>query len=230
MPAVAFRIHFNSRNSTEAVHDMSMSSTARISSFIQFDPQESFEREYFISHTSLKRYRAAVIIAIVAPLVVLTLPIYIAWSLADRDSNKAVGAALTVISLIPSAGLFLYFMLRKLRISYGYATLTNKRIIYYEYNVHPAVNYHFVKSLYLSDITAAQFNVERTFFRKSFLMALYTEFKALAVGGKSWQGILKIFSKSQHLEPGPDALEFVQAMSGQIAHRQFEPQWSSHTA
>jgi hypothetical protein len=94
----------------------------------------------------------------------------------------------------------------------------------------PAVNYHFVKSLYLSDITAAQFKVERTFFRKSFLMALYTEFKALAVGGKSSQGILKIFSKSQHLEPGPDALEFVQAMSGQIAHRQFEPQWSGHTA
>ena len=210
---------------------MSISTTNRISSFIQFDPQETFEREYFVAHTSLKRYRAAVIVAIVVPLVVLTLPIYIAWSLADRDSDKAVGAALTVISLIPSAGLFLYFMLRKLRISYGYATLTNKRIIYYEYNVHPAVNYHFVKSLYLSDITAAQFYVERTVFRKSFLMALYTEFKALAVGGsKGWRGIRKLFSKSEHLEPGPDALEFVQAMSGQIAHRQFEPQWSSHTA
>src|SRR5262249_36059895 len=122
------------------------------------------------------------------------------------------------------------FLFRKPRVSYGYATLTNKRIIYYEYNAHPAINYHYVKSLYLSDITAARFNVDRTFFRKSFLMALYTEFKALAVGGKGWQGIFKIFSKSEPLEPGPDALEFVQAMSGQIAHRQFEPQWSSHTA
>ncbi len=213
-----------------AIDHMSISSPSRISSFIQFDPQETFDREYFISHTSLKRFRAGAIAAIVAPLIVLTLPVYIAWSMQERDADKAVGAILTVIFLIPSAVVFLYFLHRKPRISYGYATLTNKRIIYYEYNAHPAVNYHFVKSLYLSDITAAQFKVERTFFRKSFLMALYTEFKALAVGGKSWQGILKIFSKSQHLEPGPDALEFVQAMSGQIAHRQFEPQWSSHTA
>jgi hypothetical protein len=209
---------------------MSISTTNRISSFIQFDPQETFEREYFVSHTSLKRFRAGTIAIILVPMVMLTLPIYMASSLSDRDSDRAIGTFLTVISLLPSLGLFLYFMFRKPRVSYGYATLTNKRIIYYEYNAHPAVNYHYVKSLYLSDITAAQFKVERTFFRKSFLMALYTEFKALAVGGKSWQGFLKIFSKSQHLEPGPDALEFVQAMSGQIAHRQFEPQWSSHTA
>jgi hypothetical protein len=208
---------------------MSISSSSRISSFIQFDPQETFEREYFISHTSLKRFRLGAIVAIMLPLVFPTLPACIAWSL-SLHSDKPVWAIITALSLIPPIGLFLYFLRRKQRVSYGYATLTNKRLIYYEYNSHPAVNYHFVKTLYLSDITAAQFKVERTFFRKSFLMALYTEFKALAVGGKSWQGFLKIFSKSEHLEPGPDALEFVQIMSGQIAHRQFEPQWSSHTA
>jgi hypothetical protein len=208
-----------------------MSTSNRISSFIQFDPQETFEREYFVAHTSLKRFRAGIIAIILVPMVVLTLPVYLASSLADRDSDRAIGTFLTVISLLPSAALFLYFFFRKPRVSYGYATLTNKRIIYYEYNAHPAVNYHYVKSLYLSDITAAQFYVERTVFRKSFLMALYTEFKALAVGGsKGWRGIRKLFSKSEHLEPGPDALEFVQAMSGQIAHRQFEPQWSTHTA
>jgi hypothetical protein len=212
---------------------MSISATNRISSFIQFDPQETFEREYFISHTSLKRFRAGAIAAILLVFVWFTIPAWIWWMNTGHggpESEQAVASVVLVVSLIPTAGLFLYFLLRKPRVSYGYATLTNKRIIYYEYNAHPAVNYHFVKSLYLSDITAAQFKVERTFFRKSFLMALYTEFKALAVGGKSWQGILKIFSKSQHLEPGPDALEFVQAMSGQIAHRQFEPLWSSHTA
>ncbi len=208
-----------------------MSTSNRISSFIQFDPQETFEREYFVAHTSLRRFRAWSIAWIVSPLLILTLPLYIAWSLADRDSDRAIGAIVTVLSLIPSVVLFLYFLLRQPRVSYGYATLTNKRIIYYEYNPHPAVNYHFVKSLYLSDVTAAQFYVERTVFRKSFLMALYTEFKALGVGGsKGWRGFRKLFSKSEHLEPGPDALEFVQTMSGQIAHRQFEPQWSSHTA
>ena len=209
---------------------MSTISSNRISSFIQFDPQETFEREYLVSHTSLKRFSARAIVVILLVFVWLALPAWIWWMHAGPEGEQAAASVALVLSLIPSAGVFLYFLLRKLRISYGYATLTNKRIIYYEYNSHPAVNYHFVKSLYLSDITAAQFKVERTFFRKSFLMALYTEFKALAVGGKGWQGIFKIFSKSEHLEPGPDALEFVQTMSGQIAHRQFEPQWSSHTA
>ncbi|HEV2970749.1 MAG TPA: hypothetical protein VGY55_12330 [Pirellulales bacterium] len=200
---------------------------SRISSFIQFDPQETFEREFFITHSSLKRFRASAIALILvallwfggAGLVVLT-----------TAEEKSIGIIFFVLSLLPAILLFLYYFLRKPRVSYGYATLTNKRMIYYEYNSHEAVNYHFVKSLYLSDITAAQFSVQRSLFRKSFLMALFTEFKALTVGAQSWLSWLKIFGKETHLEPGPDALEFIQTMSGQIALRQFDPQWSSHTA
>jgi hypothetical protein len=205
-----------------------MSSSSRISSFIQFDPQESFEREFFITHTSLKRFRVGIFAAILGWTVLSGFVLFILMmALIFREPTPAI---VIFAFLIPLVALIVYFSLRKLKISYGYATLTNKRIIYYEYNTHEAENYHFVKSLYLFDITAAQFKVERTLFRKSFLMALFTEFKALAVGGTSWLGIFKMFGKSQHLEPGPDALEFIQTMSGQIAHRQFEPQWSSHTA
>ncbi len=200
----------------------------RISSFIQFDPQESFEREYFIAHTSMRRFRLATIGSILLWTAVCSVLLFVLIMLVVReDPNPFI---LLVSLLVPLVSVTLYYSLRRLRIAYGYATLTNKRIVYYEYNAHEAVNYHYVKSLYLDDITAAQFYVERTLFRKSFLMALYTEFKALAVGGRSWQGFLKMFAKSEHLEPGPDAVEFVQAMSGQIAHRQFDPQASSHTA
>jgi hypothetical protein len=212
---------------------MSISPSSHISSFIQFDPQETFEREFFVTHTSLKRFQVGNIVVILVTLLVLAFPAWLWWTIAGHegnDSEKAVSSVAFVLSLIPAAIVVLYYLLRKPRVSYGYATLTNKRIIYYEYNTHPAVNYHYVRSLYLPEITAASFSVDRTLFRKSFYMALYTEFEALKVGGKTWLGILRIFSRPLHLEPGPDALEFVQTMSGQIAHRQFEPQWSSHTA
>lgn len=172
----------------------------RISSFIQFDPREKFEREYFIAHTSMKRFRLPNILAILVGL---------------------------LFFLIPGLILLVYFSFRKLKISYGYATITNKRILYYEYNPHEAENYHAVKSLYLADVTAAQFRVERTWLRKSFYMAMFAEFKALAVGGESWLGFLGILGKSGYLEPGPDALEFIQYVSGQVALRKFQPEWSS---
>jgi hypothetical protein len=119
--------------------------------------------------------------------------------------------------------ILLYLCFRKLRISYGYATITNRRVVYYEFNEHVAENYHYVKSIYLADITALQFRIERTWFRKSFYMSVFTEFKALAVGGEKWLGLLSLFGKSDHLEPGPEALAFIQHVGGQIAAYQLRP-------
>jgi hypothetical protein len=37
-------------------------------------------------------------------------------------------------------------------------------------------------------------------------------------------GLLAICAGAKHLEPGPDALEFIQRMSGEIAQYKFQPE------
>ncbi len=197
---------------------------SRISSFIQFDTHEQFEREYFITHTSMKRFSLRVILWLVAGFILFAVPALLVWQ--ERVANPWKTLLLLLFAL-PELLLVLLFSLRKLKISYGYATITNQRILYYEFNEHHAENYHYVKSLYLADITAMSFGVERTIFRKSFRMAVFTEHKALAVGAQSWTGWLKFRGSERHLEPGPEALEFIQHMAGQVVAHKFLPEASS---
>ena len=118
-----------------------------IPSFVQFREGETFDREYYIAHTTLKRFPLGVIAVIVIGLIAF---------------------------ILPGLVLLAYFSFRTLRIGYGYATITNKRVIYYEFNEHPGVNYRHMRSLHVGEITGTQFRIDRRFWRKSFWMRLQT--------------------------------------------------------
>ncbi len=198
-----------------------MSTASHISSFVQMQGDERFDREFYITHSSLHRFSIRMIVVFALWLI----PLAVAMLLTFKE--PAQGLVVLLVVAPPGVIAVLYFSLRKLRISYGYATVTNRRVLYYEFNAHPAENYHAVKSLYLSDITAMRFRLERGLLRRSFVMALYTESKALAVGAIGWMGWLKLLGRSNRLEPGPDALDFIQYLSGQIALGQFQPESAS---
>lgn len=198
-----------------------MSTASRISSFVQLDGAERFDREFFITHTTLRRFSIGMIVALLWWLGVVAA---LVWLPFEEEAPRIIALLIVVL---PGLIAILYFSLRSLRISYGYATVTNRRVLYYEFNNHPAENYHFVKSLYLSDITAVRFQIEQGLLRKSFAMTLFTESAALAVGATKRTGWLKWLSRANRLEPGPDALEFIQYLSGQIALGQFQGESAS---
>ena len=172
-----------------------MSNHPSISSFVKFAQDEVFDREYFVAHTTLKRFPAGTIIMIV----------------------------LGLILIVPGLILLAYHSLRRLKISRGYAAVTNKRVLYYEYNDHPAVNYQHVRSLHVDQVTGMDFRVQRTFWMKSFYMTLYTENAGIQVGARSYINLLKSLGSHQMLEPGPDSLEFIQVMSGRVSSSKFSP-------
>jgi hypothetical protein len=166
-----------------------------ISSFVKFAQDEAFEREYFIAHSTLKRFPAGVILMILGGLVFI----------------------------VPGLILLVYFSVRRLKISRGYAAVTNKRVLYYEYNDHPAVNYQHVRSLHVDQVTGMDFRVQRTFWKKSFYMVLYTEQAGIQVGARSYINLLKSLGSQHQLEPGPESLEFIQVMSGRVSASKFSP-------
>lgn len=177
-----------------------MSKQQSISSFVRLDHGEVFDRDYYISHTNRKRFPAQAIASI------------------------AIGFC---IYCFPGIILLLYFALRTLKISHGYACVTNKRVIYYEYNSHPEENYHAIRSLHLDDLTGMNFQIERTLISNSFHMILWSSKRAIVVGAKGMLGLFNVFGSQKTLEPGPDALEFIRDMSGAIAARKFNPEFSS---
>lgn len=165
-----------------------------IPSFIQFREGENFDREFYIAHTTLKRFPLGVIMLIL------------------------VGLAAYVV---PGVILIVYFALRKKKISHGYAAITDKRVIYYEFNSHPAVNYQHMRSLHVEEITGMQFRIDHKFWRKSFWMRLQTDEVAMLVGARGYLSLLKGRGSTKILEPGPDSVEFIQVMSGEVAARKF---------
>jgi hypothetical protein len=170
-----------------------MENLERIPSFIQFDDGEVFERDFYVAHTSKKRFPVSAIMIIL------------------------VGLSCYVV---PGLILLVYFAVRRLRVTHAFAAVTNKRVVFYEYNDHPAVNTRAVRSLYIRDVTAITARVAKSPLKRSFVTALYTERKAIAMGAESWLSFLKALGKEDILEPGPEALEFIQVMMGQIAeHR-----------
>lgn len=173
-----------------------MSDHASISSFVTFAQDEVFEREYFVAHTTMKRFPAGTIFIIIVGLFML---------------------------VVPGLILIAYHSLRRLKVSRGYAAVTNKRVLYYEYNDHPAVNYQHVRSLHVDQVTGMDFRVMRTFWMKSFYMILYTEQAGIQVGAKSYINLLKSLGSQKILEPGPESLEFIQVMSGRVSASKFSP-------
>ena len=164
----------------------------QIASFVRLDSGEKINREYYITHSSKRRFSVGMILLVLVSLIPF---------------------------VVPGLALFIYFAVRRLRISHGYACSTNKRVIYYEFNDHPEENYHSIDSVHLEDVTAMHFKITRTLMGKSFDMTLWTTKSGLTVGATSTTGILKYFIGQSGLEPGPEALEFVQDMSGEIAER-----------
>jgi hypothetical protein len=198
----------------------------RVSSFIRVDADERIEREFLIAHTSKRRFGLGQILPLVVFGLICLLSVAASESGSDRydrfgekryrSRSDEQFEIIAIASGVITAVLALYFGLRQLKISYGYAALTDRRLIYYEYCDHEAVNYHFVKTLYLAEMTAAAFTIKRSFFSKSFAMAAYTDFKALVVGAEGNERWWKVFGRAKPLQPGPDALEFIQYVTGVI--------------
>jgi len=196
-----------------------------IPEFIRFESDEQFDRDYYITHTSKRRF----------PFPVLTLcgtllgfPLLMTLVILTRPGVR-FGNAMPVLllSFIPGILTTLYFALRRLKITHGHAAVTNRRVIYYEYNDHPEENFHRVESLHLADITGVRFFIDQTWIRRTFVMVFWTERKGLAVGATGLRGFFSFLQgASKLLEPGPDALSFLQTMSGQIAARQHSPSGS----
>ena len=174
----------------------------RLSSFVKLHEGESFERDYYITHTNKRRFTVSAIALIL----------------------------FGFTAIIPGIILLIYFAVRPLKISHGFATLTNRRIIYYEYNTHSEQNYQCVKSVYLEDVTAVSAHIVRTLFRNSFVFAVYTESKGLAVGATGLVSIFNWFGNERTLEPGPEALEFIQLVTGRIADRRLSLTGATRTA
>lgn len=170
-----------------------MSST--IPSFVRIADNESFEREYYIAHTNRKRFNVKAIFLIVAGFCCL---------------------------VVPGIVLLAYFGFRRLKVSHGYACVTSKRVVYYEFNEHPEENYRLVRSVHVDDLTSISFRISRTMVSKSFYMVLWTTRRGMVVGAAGLLGRLNLFGDEQTLEPGPDALDFVRDMSGAIAARKFQ--------
>jgi hypothetical protein len=197
-----------------------MSTLPKLSSFVRLDASEAFDRDYYITHSSKRRFtlvRLVILAAIALPC--LALGVSLMTVRFEGPLPAILGLAIIVI---PFSLAFLYFLFRGLKISHGYAAITNRRILYYEFNNHPAENYQHVKSLHLDDVTGIDFLVERTWFSKSLYMVIYTSKKGLVVGAKSFLGWFNFFGSEKVLEPGPDALEFIQHMTGAIAARQLQ--------
>jgi len=168
----------------------------QIASFIRLEHGEAIGREFYVVHSSTKRFSVGAIVAIIFG---------------------------CVLYLVPGIILAFYFRLRRIKVTHGYACITNKRIIYYEFNDHPQENFHSLNTVHLKDLSTIQFKIEQTLFAKSFDMKLSTSKAGLVVGAVGAKGIFKYLNNNVQLEPGPDALEFVQIMSGEIAARKRIP-------
>lgn len=104
----------------------------KVSSFIRLGQNEVFERDYYITHTNKKRFPIQIILLILLPVVCFLLAnLFFLSTVADRSSFILLNFA---CFLLPGMVLILYFGLRQLRISHGYAAITSERVIYYEFN------------------------------------------------------------------------------------------------
>ena len=166
-----------------------------VSSFVRLAQGEMFGDTYYIAHTSKNRFPVQAILVIILGLCSFVFPGII---------------------------LVLYFAFRRQKISHGYACTTNKRIIYYQFNSHPEENYQAVHTLHLSDLTSVQFKIEQSILSKSFHMLAYSSKTGIQVGASGLSGIFSWFNSSTQMEPGPDAFEFIQVMSGEIAAKKIE--------
>jgi hypothetical protein len=109
-----------------------------------------------------------------------------------------------------------YFLLRRLKITRGYATITRDRLIYYEHCDHAEENYHWVQQVATDSISAVMLGISKSWLHEEFVFTVWTDSAlALAVGA---QGNLlqRLLGKADILEPGPEADEFVQQLAALV--------------
>ena len=159
--------------------------------FLKFSEREQRGREYYVCRANFRRFTLANVLAILFGFLCM---------------------------VVPGVILLLYFSLRKLKTSYGFATITSDRVIYYEYNEHPEVNYRAVRQANLKDISAVKLEIANWPWRQQFVFTVWTPSAlALAVGAE--RGLLSFLSFGNQLEPGPDADDFVQQLGTLIASK-----------
>jgi hypothetical protein len=190
----------------------------KLSSFVRFEDQETFERDYYLAHTNRRRFRWR---SIVLLLLMLAFMLFLTAGLIFGGFHWLPLAIILATGLIWLI-LVIYLSVRRLKISYGYAALTTRRLIYYEFNDHPEENYQHVVTAHLDDLTGVELRTSWSLFTRSFSMDVYTAQRAIRIGARGLVGLLNIFGKRTILEPGPDAVQFIQDMTGTIAARKHQ--------
>jgi hypothetical protein len=215
--------------------------TQAVSRFLRFGEGEVRGREYYICRANYRRYPARVILVIAMVTIVLGAGGYFL----GRTGQTAAGL---VVFALPEVLMLLYFALRRLKTTHGFAAATGDRLLYYQYNEHPTINYHSVQQVHIRDISAIRLYVEKTWLTHEFVLTVWTpSAAALEVGATKHGGgaarlfrfpwifvtwlflpvwlMLRVggfFFAGRSLEPGPDADEFAQQISTLIAQRRAE--------
>ena len=162
---------------------------AQIARFVRFAPGETQGREYHICSQDVRRWSFARVCGVVAGL---------------------------LFYIVPGIILLLYFCFRRLKSTYGYAMVTGERLIYYEVNEHPTINFRFVRQVAIAEISGLRLSTEKALFRHEFAFAVWTRSApALSVGAR--QVGLSWLRGGGGLEPGPDADEFIAQLSSLAA-------------
>jgi hypothetical protein len=161
------------------------------SKFLRFNEGEQKGREYYVCRAGFRRFTFGIFLAIL------------------------VGFLFYVI---PGVLLLLYYSFRQLKTTHGFATITSDRILYYEYNEHPTINYRSVRQVNIRDVSAIKLTISKWPWRNEFVLTAWTP-SALGLAVGATRGLLASFSSEGQLEPGPDADEFVQQLGSLVANK-----------
>jgi hypothetical protein len=144
----------------------------------------------------------------------------------ERDLEEASrggvhpGVAAGVV-LAPLAVVVLFFLLRHRPNSKGYLVLTNRRVVYYEYDEHPRENYRYVSEARLPEVTGIHLGTGRKLLTRYMYLIVTTKRYApicvSAVGGVSAVAdLLRTDASPANCVPADDAIQCVQELGGRI--------------
>jgi len=185
-----------------------------IARFVSLNPGEEPGREYQVLIANHRRWTLrgvglAVLVALVATGIATSIAAAITADRHQPDPAIAAAAGIGMLAL-----LLLRLALRRLKTVHGTAMVTNRRVLYYEYCLHPAENYHHTKQANVGDIAGVRLYIEQARFGRRFVLTLWSQASsALHIAGeRSWRTRLAGGSR----EPGRDTTAFVQDVSSII--------------
>jgi hypothetical protein len=123
--------------------------------------------------------------------------------------------------IAPPVLAFLFFLLRHRHNAFGYLALTNRRVLYYEYDAHPRQNYRYLAEARIQDITGIHLATGRSFLRRHMWIVVttkrYAPIYVAASGGLGFAAeLLRTDASPSACIPADDAIQCVQELGGRI--------------